>query len=38
MKSKNSKENTDKRKQMKTVALAGIVTAVLFVIFNAYIF
>ena len=38
MKSKNSKENTDKRKQMKTLALSGLVTAVLFVLFNVYIF
>jgi hypothetical protein len=37
-KSKNSKENTDKRKQMKTVALAGIVTSVLFVLFSEFLF
>jgi magnesium-transporting ATPase (P-type) len=36
LKSKNSKENTDKRKHMKTVAFAGIVTAVLFVLFNVF--
>jgi hypothetical protein len=33
-----SNENVAKRKHMKTLALAGIVTAVLFVIYNAYIF
>jgi hypothetical protein len=36
--SKNSKENTDKRIHMKTVAFAGIVTAVLFVLFNVFLF
>lgn len=38
LKSKNSKENTDKRKHMKIVAFAGIVTAVLFVLFNVFLF
>jgi hypothetical protein len=37
-KSTKSNENVAKRKQMKTVALAGLVTAVLFVLFSAYIF
>ena len=38
LKSENSKENTDKRTHMKTVAFAGIVTAVLFVLFNVFLF
>jgi len=37
-KSTKSNENVAKRKQMKTVALAGIVTAFLFVLFNFYLF
>jgi hypothetical protein len=37
-KPKKSNENVAKRKYMKTVALAGIVTAVLFVLFSAFLF
>jgi hypothetical protein len=37
-KPKKSNENVAKRKHMKTVALAGIVTAVLFVLFSAFLF
>jgi hypothetical protein len=37
-KSTKSNENVAKRKQMKTVALAGIVTAFLFVLFSVFLF
>jgi hypothetical protein len=37
-KSTKSNENVAKRKEMKTVALAGIVTSVLFVLFSVFLF